>query len=391
MADVNYGIPLPLMPDLHNFKTELKRNSYNIEAHEGFGIFKVSEIQLVDGIETVQQEVLVGFGDSTTYPSCTCLSWFHTRRPCVHMFAIFQALPQWKYDSLSSIYRVSNCLSIDYSCLDSSCIVDISKIEKSCQTDKIQDQDASTQFCDADSGNIFLSSENVPTVTKTFLTNLKEFSTQLEQMESIFSDKDFHSTLHARLNKLLQGLEKRFQWSQNKSTSLTDSITSTSVPKTYVSMKSFFSNKTSISMSGRPTASQTKANVTKPVSVSIKSGICKSPIVSKIVSNEIDSNCPKSMNLKLTPIKATDSKTNGSVEKAPQDNNYRSKLRSDKSSSTKTPKKTHNEKDGIIASNNKATIKRKLDIPVDVANAVNILTNSSIKAKKVKPPYKEES
>lgn len=422
--DINYGIPLSMVPNLLNVKNQLKTNSYNIEAHEGYGVFKVSEIQYVDGTEAIQQEVLAIFGDHNTYPSCMCLEWFRTRRPCAHMFAIFQALPHWKYDALSPAYRMNSCLNFDFSCLDASCIGNSFQVDKSCQSTKIVIvDDACTQ---KDTTDIFHTQENLSPVSESLLINLKEFSRQTEEMERIFSDKECYKQIHTNLTKLAHDVERRLHWSQNST--LLSADTNTAAAKklqdnlqgSFVSMKSFVLNNTNSqlgSKSPRPLISQTASpgNVTRTVSVGLKSGICKRPVVSKIVSNETEFACVLTT-LKKSPLKnvANHTLNTAAIKNITDDktlSGYRSKLRSDRNTNNKA-EDTSSSSQEIVGQGTAAIplgkrnvkiirepktpdsvtkCKRKLTVPVDVANAVNILTNSAICTKKAKTCEHEKS
>ena len=65
---------------------------------------------------------LVRFGNQSIYPSCQCLDWQKHRLPCKHFCAIFQHT-QWKWESLSSLYK-NNPLF----CLDDFCIAGIASL-----------------------------------------------------------------------------------------------------------------------------------------------------------------------------------------------------------------------------------------------------------------------
>ena len=54
------------------------------------------------------------FGDDDTMPSCTCGSWKSTAFLCKQSFAVFLKFNDWRWEKLSSLYRCSPFLSIDY-------------------------------------------------------------------------------------------------------------------------------------------------------------------------------------------------------------------------------------------------------------------------------------
>jgi hedgehog interacting protein len=58
---------------------------------------------------------LVQFGNQSIYPSCQCLDWQKHRLPCKHFCAIFQHT-QWKWESLSSLYKNNPLFCLDDLC-----------------------------------------------------------------------------------------------------------------------------------------------------------------------------------------------------------------------------------------------------------------------------------
>ena len=58
---------------------------------------------------------LVRFGNKSTYPSCQCLDWQKHRLPCKHFCAIFQHT-QWKWESLSLLYKNNPLFCLDDFC-----------------------------------------------------------------------------------------------------------------------------------------------------------------------------------------------------------------------------------------------------------------------------------
>lgn len=54
------------------------------------------------------------FGDDNTMPFCTCPDWTEHHLPCKHMCAIFRHFaPEYSWDSLSSLYRLSPFFQLD--------------------------------------------------------------------------------------------------------------------------------------------------------------------------------------------------------------------------------------------------------------------------------------
>lgn len=56
----------------------------------------------------------VEFGNDSTYPHCDCSEWRHHRLPCKHFCIIFSNIPGWDWEKLSSLYRESPILNLDY-------------------------------------------------------------------------------------------------------------------------------------------------------------------------------------------------------------------------------------------------------------------------------------
>ena len=78
-----------------------------------------------DGDADVDEKVFsVSFGNSYSFPSCTCVNWQRDRLPCIHMFAVFNelkddgskwtisdmviVLKKWKEEILEEIIGSSN-------------------------------------------------------------------------------------------------------------------------------------------------------------------------------------------------------------------------------------------------------------------------------------------
>ena len=70
-----------------------------------------------DGESMVDGKTRVQFGDDLTYPHCTCSEWRHSRLPCKHFCLIFANIPEWGWEKLSSLYRESPLLNLDYDIL----------------------------------------------------------------------------------------------------------------------------------------------------------------------------------------------------------------------------------------------------------------------------------
>lgn len=70
-----------------------------------------------DGEFMVDGKIRVQFGDDLTYPHCTCSEWRHSRLPCKHFCLIFANIPGCGWEKLSSLYRESPLLNLDYDIL----------------------------------------------------------------------------------------------------------------------------------------------------------------------------------------------------------------------------------------------------------------------------------
>ncbi|XP_028417456.1 uncharacterized protein LOC114541851 [Dendronephthya gigantea] len=81
---------------------------HNITQLENNGEFKVKS-----SLST--KAYLVIFGNKSTYPSCQCLDWQKHHLPCKHFCAVFQHT-QWKWDSLSSLYKNNPLFCLDDLC-----------------------------------------------------------------------------------------------------------------------------------------------------------------------------------------------------------------------------------------------------------------------------------
>ena len=70
--------------------------------------------QISNGCFQVDGKTSVKFGDDSTYPYCSCSEWRHNRLPCKHFCLIFANIPGWGWEKLSSLYRESPLLNLDY-------------------------------------------------------------------------------------------------------------------------------------------------------------------------------------------------------------------------------------------------------------------------------------
>ena len=90
-----------------------------------------NSISEVDEVE----DFTISFGDTNSYPFCTCTYWQQYMLPCVHIFAVFQDVSGWNYDMLSPVYRMNNVFCVDSLCI-SHCDFPGSQLsrDKGCQT-----------------------------------------------------------------------------------------------------------------------------------------------------------------------------------------------------------------------------------------------------------------
>ena len=70
--------------------------------------------QVGEGEFMVDGKVRVEFGNESTCPHCDCSEWRHHRLPCKHFCIIFSNIPGWDWERLSSLYRESPLLNLDY-------------------------------------------------------------------------------------------------------------------------------------------------------------------------------------------------------------------------------------------------------------------------------------
>jgi len=201
------GIPLGLLPIYQRMRDEIDSSNFQFEEQQ-IGVFNVVKTDF-EPTETssLREDNLVIFGGSHVYPSCTCAGWYQTHVPCIHMFAIFRFVPGWKYDSLSVLYRLNPLLDIDYSaCAPEPLICHIAeRADVACQiTTKLAHASSRQSSSAALPSNIFVS--DVPTSIP-LLINLKNFKTQIQELDKVFSDKRYSKHLQNEIDTLIDKFE----------------------------------------------------------------------------------------------------------------------------------------------------------------------------------------
>ena len=92
---------------LHCLDRQTKARKYNAKdvTPTGKGVFEVNK--------TNGSKHTVDFGCSASSPSCTCKDWVRWHIPCKHLFAVFNYVPGWNWNSLPQCYLHSAYLSMD--------------------------------------------------------------------------------------------------------------------------------------------------------------------------------------------------------------------------------------------------------------------------------------
>ncbi|XP_065649898.1 uncharacterized protein LOC101235563 isoform X3 [Hydra vulgaris] len=87
--------------------------------------FSVAQIQtgvfMLLNKENHDKSYHVSFGDSSSFPSCTCDDWFWYKLPCKHILSVFETINGQGWDMLPSIYTGSPLYNYDFSCFDKNC------------------------------------------------------------------------------------------------------------------------------------------------------------------------------------------------------------------------------------------------------------------------------
>ena len=138
-------------------------------------------------------KVTVSFGDLYSYPFCTCSHWQTYKLPCVHMLAIFQSIPEWKYDMLSPIYRSNSSISIDY-CFSSSDEAP-SVNSRSMEIPKVMVEEST-----------LLSVEQVE-VNEMLLRQCKDLLQNIDKLAFLFKNRTHHKKLREDLTSLVNQMQ----------------------------------------------------------------------------------------------------------------------------------------------------------------------------------------
>eukprot|EP00794_Sanderia_malayensis_P018369 gene18369-20216_t len=94
------------------------------------GKFKVCSFDTV-----TKESYTVSFGNDELMPSCSCLEWGKSAYLCKHFFAVFKRFPSWSWNAVSSLYRNSPFLTLDYD------ISNIGKLDVSMERNDSADND----------------------------------------------------------------------------------------------------------------------------------------------------------------------------------------------------------------------------------------------------------
>ena len=203
-----------MFPYLHEISKLAKTNDFTI-THNQLGLFNI-EYKNPNGGESIKKvemeraefgnieyssapeegEFTVSFGDLYSYPFCTCSHWQTYKLPCVHMFAIFQSIPEWKYDMLSPLYRYSNTVTLDYSCFTSGRSSD--GMDKQCQAN-LESESIGIQI---EEENIFISASDTK-VNTVMMRECKELLKQINKLSFIFNSKFLLHNIQEQLQSLL--------------------------------------------------------------------------------------------------------------------------------------------------------------------------------------------
>ena len=87
------------------------------------------------------EEYKLSFGDDTAMPNCTCYDWRHSAYLCKHFFAVFNVFPNWSWEALSPVYRISPFMTLDEEIQQHRSREILQDFEDSEQPDSQDDQD----------------------------------------------------------------------------------------------------------------------------------------------------------------------------------------------------------------------------------------------------------
>lgn len=314
------GIPMSLVPYTEGICKIAESNVFNIVCGN-LGVFSVQaaidknmeESELIEIAETKygsleypklldSKEYTVSFGDSNSYPFCTCAQWLYYRIPCVHMFAIICNVPGWKFDMLSPLYRFSPVFVIDTSCVHhpiNSAYEDIAtQVENSTYDDvETQTEDNSKIFTFPfhNAGLDILKEQKKK--TKKALTHLKDISYMFKR-QSLYDD------MCNQMEELLDEIEKEIELAQKDMCMIKDwlSIDNTVVDKeqTYI--------KTSLLTAGEKSGEMYLTPVLAPI------GRTNNLEFLQQVVKKVDNNST------IIKVQSSASSTNGSQQSTPPDN-----------------------------------------------------------------------
>ena len=228
------GVPKGLLPYVHKIHDLFHQNTFNI-SEDQTGIFSITCEDSQDDISAKEEEkdnshenndkgnhnsnietfetafstiryltnaevgnFTVSFGDSSSYPFCTCSYWNTYKFPCVHMAGVFCNIPGWRFHMLSPLYRFNPVIDIDYSSIYYPIKTETN--DEECQT-CTSGRSIGTQMNTSDV-NIFEHPSNIP-VTESLVHQAKGFLEHLHKTAIIFKDKVLHNKLHKELQNFI--------------------------------------------------------------------------------------------------------------------------------------------------------------------------------------------
>lgn len=106
-----YGddVPAFLQNRLKGVMAHIMNNFGQPDERSAKRVKQVGEVEFME-----DGKLRVEFGNDSTYPHCDCSEWRHHRLPCKHFCINFSNIPGWDWEKLSSLYRESPILNLDY-------------------------------------------------------------------------------------------------------------------------------------------------------------------------------------------------------------------------------------------------------------------------------------
>lgn len=142
-------------------------------------------------------EFTVSFGDSRSYPFCTCTQWKFYKLPCVHICAVCSRLQGWRYQMFGPLYRFNPLFDIDYTC--------VNNVYKKKEPGTEVAPKSKLHF-DTLATNIFESFNKVG-ANNVVLDQANGFLRQISKMTYLFKDRTLYTKIHHQLTDFVERLK----------------------------------------------------------------------------------------------------------------------------------------------------------------------------------------